>query len=91
MGLIHEHYFVEINLVNAVTGPSLGSWLGLFLRTDQPAFWKQVNETVTLKLFSSQIGEHGCFIFQGIVLLSLLRMFLSTSLILKCTPSPWSS
>lgn len=29
----YEHYDIEIDLMTAITGPSLDSWLGLFPRT----------------------------------------------------------
>lgn len=57
----YEHYDIEIDLMTAITG-----FLAWSVSQDRSAAsWKQVNETVALEPFSSQIGEQRCFTFQG--------------------------
>lgn len=83
----YEHYDIEIDLMTAITG-----FLAWSVSQDRSAAsWKQVNETVTLSHFHPKLVNRDASLSRAEIFFCLFRMLLSTSLILKCTPPPWSS
>lgn len=75
MGSKYDHYDIEIDLMDAVTGPLLDSWLGLFLRTDHQLPGNKSTKLLYWSPFHPTLVNRGASLSKAEICLVYLECF----------------